>query len=241
MRRISQPENLPRLRNLTAVFGFLGAVLMLMGDLLLYAHFGDRPSTQPWVAEFLAARSSLLLASNVLLNTSTLLGPIAAMFYLGGSIHLYLIFNRRKSIGLFVAFMSAAAFVGSGAYHAQFGLLGHVATHANALSQAPTKLIESAETTLLILNTFVQTTWLLAFIALFVGILSGSTVLSRKIAWISPLLPIAILVPLVERQSVGWPLPWSGIAAGGIYNLLMALCFLVFLIVCKFREPSSSC
>lgn len=240
MSRFLQLESLSRLRKQTAFLGFLGASLMLIGDLLLYGNFGDIPSTQPWVTEFLPARSPLLLADSLALNASTLLGPIAAMLYVGGSVHLFLIFERRKFVGFFVAIASAAAFIGSGAYHAQFGIVGHVARHANNLLQSPASLLESVETTLQVLNTFVQIAWLFAFSALFVGILTGSTQLPRRFAWISPLLPIAVLIPLVESRAVDWPSPWSGIAAGGIYNFLMALCFLAFLVASRSREHLTS-
>lgn len=236
MKVFLSPTGLPHLRMVTAVLGMLGAMLMLVGDLLLYGNFSETPTIQPWVAELLSARGSLLLADSVALNVSTILGPIAALFYLGGSVHLFLIFSCRKYIAFFVGIASASAFMGSGAYHAQFGILGHVARYANSVSQEPAKLLTSVETTLITLNAFVQITWLLAFGVLFVGIISGWTVLQRKMAWISPLLPIAMLVPLVEFQAHGWSFPWSSIAAGGIYNFLMALCFLVFLLASRGKQ-----
>ena len=154
---------------ITGWVGLIGAILMLLGDLLLYTHFENMPAVEPTVRAAFPARQSILLAGDMGLGISALLGPIAGIFYLVGSLHFALLFNQKRAFGAAVALMSALAFVASGAYHTQFSLLAYILKYANSTGVESQQLVNATQSILYILNIGVQIPWVLAFSALFSG------------------------------------------------------------------------
>ena len=75
---------------LSGLLGFLGALIMFFGDLLLYAHWRDMPVVSETILSLLPGRKAVLLATSGQLQISGVLGPIAGVFYLFGAWHLYI-------------------------------------------------------------------------------------------------------------------------------------------------------
>ena len=130
--KIDQIQSRPALI-LSGILGLTGAVLMLAGDLLFYAHWGDIPQYHDAIEKLVPARMSILLASPLQLHISGILGPIAAFFYLFGAWHIYQCIDRySKAWAKVTCFAFGFGFVASGSYHALWSLYGLIIQFSNA-------------------------------------------------------------------------------------------------------------
>ncbi|MBU1700291.1 MAG: hypothetical protein KJ970_00395 [Candidatus Eisenbacteria bacterium] len=104
-------------RRTAGIVGFIGAIVLLVGDMLLYGHWGS--AADFWVdAHRVAEKASLAR-----IYVGGLLGPVGAMLYLAGFWHIYL--NTRQA-GRFAARMIlvglTAMIVTGSAYHVLWGV-----------------------------------------------------------------------------------------------------------------------
>jgi hypothetical protein len=118
----------PRSRalSITAFSGLLGAVTLFGGDMLLYGHFGSGSEFDD------RARSVIANASTTRLYVAGLLGPIAALLYLPGSLHVYWRLTCSVWLRCLTAGAFATTFVVTGAVHAVWGAYALVVRVAEA-------------------------------------------------------------------------------------------------------------
>ncbi|RRD59198.1 DUF6796 family protein [Tannerella forsythia] len=202
---------------LTGYIGIAASLLMFAGDMLLY-----------FTTENFTGRHNELLLSmgNVSfgrLVAGGLLGPLAAVLYVIGFYHLYLLIKDvwRKTAGLMFACFSVSMMIG-GAFHAFFPAFGIVSSQGHPEMIAP--LLSYAEW--LGGSTFVLmgTGWLLFC----VSVLQKQTALPRWIVVATPLITLWL--------NYLWhmlPQPWNCLIAGGWNNLVCTLFFAASLLSLK--------
>lgn len=196
---------------ITGITGVVGAILMYLGDMLLYY-------TPEAITNFEEEITPIMgKVSFTRLTVGGLLGPLCAAMYLVGYYQIYLAINftHKKMARIIFALLGVAIFFG-GAFHSHFAPIGF-ASHFNK-SNVLAEIEKYAITTysvMIILN-------LLGFILLTYLILFKKTLYPKWIVLCTPLILIwfSNLVQLL-------PQPFKIIIAGGWSNITAILFFAV--------------
>jgi hypothetical protein len=206
---------------LTGVAGVLGAAIMLIGDLLLYAHFDPLPPVAEPVQASLGPRVAILLATPTQLAVSTLLGPVAALFYVLGAWHVYARMQvpQNSRWAQLAGALWALTFMFSGAYHALWGPFGLIAQLANV--QSPLPLFMQAESIMQLMLGASTLVALPLMVLMLVRVGTGRTDYPRWTALYNPLLLYGVGVPLLTPLAATLPAPYGAVLLGGLYNALM--------------------
>jgi hypothetical protein len=199
-------------------FGLIGvfaSMLLFIGDMLLYGHFGS-------ASEF--NKNILIVAQNssqTRLFIGGILGPIGAMLYIAGFWHIYLNtkqYSRFLSMTIFIS-LSCMMFLG-GAYHS-------IWTIRMLLLKYPLSCIDSSN---LFIRSFSNYYKLLYNLSLAIGYAGGVLLIililfhkSNYPRWIIAVNPamLFLLTPLIKYV----PYPLGSILMGGYINIM----FFIFL------------
>jgi hypothetical protein len=206
--------------------GLAGALLMLTGDLLSYAHWQEMPRVEESVLGLIPARRSILLATNLQLKLSGLLGPVGAAFYLFGALHIYLRLessSRRWATATALSFGFAIVLVG--AYHALWSHYGIILQYANRQPAPPLLLLEAAESNMRFMNDAVTVPMMFALVVLLVRVAAGWSSYPRWMALVTPCLPLVIGPPLLTPIAAGVPTPYAAFLTGAYFNAVMVFYF----------------
>jgi hypothetical protein len=209
------------------LIGIFASILLFIGDMLLYGHFGN-------ASEF--SKNIQIVAQNssqTRLFIGGILGPIGAMLYISGFWHIYLNtkqYSRFVSIIIFIS-LSCMMFFG-GAYHS-------IWTIRMLLLKYPLASVDYSNLFLISFNNYFKTIF---NISLSVGYLGGillaililihKSVYPRWIVIVNP--PILFfLTPLIKHVSY----PFGSIIFGGYINIVLFV-FLTTSVITTWKEKN---
>ena len=159
--------NSPNRLLLSALGGTMGALSMFVGDLFLYAHWGEPMVSNLQVIERIPFRTSILLATESHLNLSALLGAVATLGYLIGALHIYFRFDTAwKKFGFLPSLLFVTASVVRGVYHALWSAYGIVLQFAASRPEISTSLIDSTKNAMNFVNAFAAIPMMVSFLVL---------------------------------------------------------------------------
>jgi hypothetical protein len=212
---------------LSGLLGFLGALIMFFGDLLLYAHWRDMPVVSETILSLLPGRKAVLLATSGQLQISGVLGPIAGVFYLFGAWHLYikLAFYSRFWAVLTAVFFGFSIII-AGAYHALWGMYGFVVQFANEQGLASLALLEVAANYMTFVADIVTVPLGLACLIVLVRTLLTKTDYPRWMSLLNPLLLLFVSGPILAAVAVNMAVPYGALTVGTYFNVVMMIFFL---------------
>lgn len=193
---------------ITGIIGIIGAILMFIGDMLLYY----TPNSFDYETEFL----TVLGQSSVnRLFWGGFLGPIAAFLYCIGFYQLYLVI-KPKFWKFFVFLILSLSIIVGGAFHSHFTYMGLAsAEKQNELLN----LIKNSITTYYLLTAGLG---FIGFLALSVLIAFRKTLFPR---WIILCTPLILFLGFTPAKSL--PAPFAVIIAGGWMNIIHIVFFTV--------------
>ncbi len=189
------------------LLGMLGAVLMYVGDMLLY--FTAEPLADSPIAILLV----MIEISDTRLFWGGFLGPIAAFLYLYGFIGVFLTLEPGKMRNAVFVLFGLAIVIG-GAYHSQF-------THIGVLGKVSEDVLQRSWD--ISVSYLFVVFGLYAFASLMFScmVLRKQSLLSRKVVLFSPL-PMMLVGSALTDIMVQ---PLSIIVGGGWYNIMMLIFF----------------
>jgi hypothetical protein len=225
----------------TAAAGLAGAMLLLAGDLLLYAHDADLPPVAPEVHAVLGPRQAILLATPKQLIASSVIGPLAAALYAFGAWHVYMRLaaaSRRWAATAGVLWL--LSFCLSGAYHALWGPFGSIVAFANDNPAGISLMAQAAANlhALLTVSTFVALPAIIITLLLVAG---GKSEYPRWTAPLNPFLWYGIGTAVLGVAANQLPHPWGAVLLGSLYNALMVLFFLMSLLTLRSNLSPQRC
>ena len=211
------------------VLGVLGALLMLGGDALLYAHVGDRTMADAGLQAALGVGATVLAATPTHLYLSVVIAPIATLLYLCGVWHVYrqLILHTRFWAA-FVTVGFAAMFVAGGAYHALWSPYAFVLQSSAADPAASVELLTHTGRLMRLTYGVAALAGYPAAVVLLVLVVARKSSYPRFTAAVNPGILIGIaplLRPAAERLSE----PLGAMLMGGWINAVFAVFFAVSL------------
>lgn len=219
-------------RRAAGIIGLVGAIVLFVGDMLLYGHLGS--SANFWDGVQRVAEQ----ASLARIYVGGLLGPVGAVMYLAGFWHIYLNTHRAGKRAAKVMLVGLTTMIVSGgAYHVlwvvrilsfRYGLanvadlspfsdeLGFYLTTVYNVSAAPGYLVSP----------------ILAVLVLF-----GRSQYPRWTVLVNP--GLLMFLSLLIGTS-GFPAPVGAVVMGGYINLTFCLFFAVSIITTWKEEPDSN-
>jgi hypothetical protein len=219
-----------RFERTAGVLGLLGALLMLTGDILLYAHPGGSAMAGIELRGALGVRSAVLGAAPAQLHLSALLAPLATLMYLFGVLHIYLQLDRHaRLLAAPVALGFAAMFVAGGAYHVLWSSYGLVLQASVADPTASAELVEQTGRLMRLMYGAAALTGYPAAAGLLAAVLSGRSSYPRFTAVVNPGITIGI-APLFRPMAERMAEPLGALLLGGWINTAFVLFFVVSLV-----------
>lgn len=191
------------------LIGFIGAVLMFMGDMTLYYDRNDyvNDGTLNPVIEIMKKVSTKRLYAG------GILGPVSAFLYCVGYYHLVLIVNEKYAvIGWILFLINSLGIICGGAYHSHCANLGLIGRHADkaALEEVLHFLDLQKKVAFGIQG--------IGFVGMALMIVLGRTALPRWMLLFTPLTMI-LLTPLVRKLPKGLHM----VICGGWTNLISVI------------------
>lgn len=221
------------------VLGLLGALLLLAGDMLLYAHAEPVVPVDPAFEATLGVRAAVLGARAAHLHLSGILAPLAAVLYLFGFRHVHLRLRGHAPVGAaFVALALSTMIVIGGAYHALWSHYGFILQHAATDPAGTGVLLDAATRFMRLMYGAGAVTGYSAALALLVLVVAKKSDYPRWTVVVNPGVVIA-LAPLVAPLAERWPAPAGAMLIGGWINLAFVVFFTVSLATMR-RGPEAT-
>jgi hypothetical protein len=207
------------------LIGIFASILLFVGDMLLYGHFGN-------ASEF--SKNIQMVAQNssqARLFIGGIFGPIGAMLYIAGFWHIYLNtkqYSRFVSIIIFLC-LSCMMFFG-GTYHA-------IWTVRMLLLKYPLASADNSNLFLISFNAYFKTIFNISLlIGYFGGILLAILILIHKSIyprWVVIVNPaiLFLLTPLIRHISY----PFGSILFGGYINIVLFV-FLTISVIATWKK-----
>lgn len=215
----------------TAIGGILGAMAMFIGGLFLYAHWGPIGSLDQSMVSRIPFRTSILLASDLQLDISAILGGLAVIGYFLGAIHISQRFESGlKLLGIATGSLFAFATLLGGIYHALWSMYGKVLQASMAESALNADLLDSWENILSIMNAAAAIPLMLSLLVLVTAVVCGKTSFPRFYAALTPLPLILISGPLLTPLAEVVSSPYNSLIKGTNFNIVMMVFFVSSLI-----------
>jgi hypothetical protein len=216
-------------RRIAGIVGLTGAIVLLIGDALLYGHLGS--ATDFWnTIPRVAGEASL-----VRLFAGGLLGPVGAVLYLAGFWHVYLNTRTAGRITASITLIGLSTMiVGGGAYHIIWvaRMLAYKYGLADIAGSSP--FVDAFESYMTMVYYTAAIPGFLASPMLGFLVLSGRSRYPRWTVLVNP--GLLMLFGLLLGTSF-FPAPVGGMIYGGIINLTFCLFFVVS-IVTTWKEES---
>ena len=214
---------------------------MFIGDLFLYAHWGDIPSPDGPIQDRIPGRASILLASETHLEISILLGGFAIVGYALGAIYLQRRFTSEwKLWGIVTGICFGIASVLGGIYHALWSFYGRTLQAAISAPLLFEDMLHSHRKILEFTNTIAAIPLLASFVLFGIAVIFSKTDLPRHTALITPL-PLLLLYGAASGELVeivGSPL--NAIIRGTGFNFVMLVFFAISYKYISRLSPESS-
>ncbi len=199
--------------------GFLGAVLLFVGDMILYYDKQDFISDGTFNSHINIMKQS----SKIRLYVGGLIGPVAAFLYCIGFYHLVIIGRQTYSLFGWACFLiNCLAIVLGGTYHNYFANLGLIGRHNHRAT------LDEVLAFLAIQKHIAFGLQAIGFLMMSAMIALGWTTLPRWLVIMTPL-ALLLLTPLVNRLPKGLHM----VICGGWTNLISFIYYIALLVVLK--------
>ena len=209
-------------RRSAGIVGLAGAIVLLVGDILLYGHFGSS-------ADFIEGIQRVAeQASLTRLFVAGLLGPAGAVLYLAGFWHVYL--NTRKSGQLAARLILVGLttlMVTGGAYHIIWAVEMLALKYQLAEVAGCGLFLEAFGSYMTLVYITAAVPGFLAGVILFISVLTGRSRYPRWTVLANP--GLLMLIPMLVGTS-HLPAPLGGAIMGGYINLIFCVFFTVSII-----------
>jgi hypothetical protein len=205
------------------ILGLIGlgaALLMFVGDMCLYGHFGSGGE----------AISKIVIAnqSDTRIVIGGFIGPIAAILYCVGFFSVYFMISpRSRMLAIVIAGGAAAMMAIGGAYHAMWSIRAFLIKAGLSSGDYQELYTQIKDYTLLFYNTMLAGAGVVSLLLLFV-VLSGRSLYPRWSVVVNPGI-LLLLKPLVHFV----PAPLGAIVSGGYLNLVFVVFFSVSVLVTR--------
>lgn len=205
------------LLQLILLIGLVGAILMFLGDMVLYYNKNDYASdaTLNPIIEIMKKESRLRL------YVGGILGPISAFLYCIGFYHIVLfVDDEYRMLGWICFFINCLGIICGGTYHSHCANLGLIGRH---------KSREALDEVLNFLNVQKMVAFgiqAIGFVGLAVFIVAGWTVLPRWMIFLTPGV-LVFLTPIMRKLPKGFHM----IICGGWTNLITVIYYAAALLV----------
>jgi hypothetical protein len=203
-----------------ASLGIAGALLMFIGDMCLYGHFGSS-------RDFMTNLSIVISKEpDARIITGGFIAPVASFLYCLGFFSIYKMVSPKSPILAIIFIVSSVVMMlFGGAYHAMWGIRGLLIKAGLTSSNYQGLYNKIVKYTRLFYNTMSVLAGVAALILLFV-VLSGRSLYPRWTAVVNPGL-LLLFKPLTRFI----PSPLGAIISGGYLNLVFIIFFLVIVIL----------
>lgn len=219
-------------RRTAGIIGFIGAIVLLVGDMLLYGHLGSAADFWDGVRR-VAGQASLGR-----IFVGGLLGPVGVVLYLAGFWHVYLNTRHAGRLAAKVTLVGLTAMMvmGGGAYHAVWVVRMLSFKYGLADVAGLSSFTEAFESYMtLVYNVAAVPSYLVSPI-LVVLVLTGRSRYPRWTVLVNPGL-LMLFRPLVGTSL--FPAPVGAVIVGGYINLTFCVFFAVSIIT-TWRKKSDA-
>jgi hypothetical protein len=202
------------------LIGLGAAILMFVGDMCLYGHFGSGSD----------AVSKVVIAneSDTRIVIGGFIGPIAAILYCVGFFSVYLMIAPRSRIFAIVLAGGAAATMAiGGTYHAMWSIRAFLIKAGLSSGEYQALYDQIRDYTLLFYNTMLAIAAVVSLLLLFV-VLSGRSLYPKWSVVVNPGI-LLLFRPLADLI----PAPLGAIVSGGYLNLVFVVFFAVSVVVTR--------
>jgi hypothetical protein len=198
-----------------ATVGLAGALLMFVGDMCLYGHFGNGTDF------FTNLPLVISQESEAQIITGGLIGPIAALMYCFGFFAVYKMVSPKSPLfALMVMGTLVAMIVFGGTYHAMWGIRALLMKAGMPSGPLATLYEQTLQYMRLFFNTSTCFGGVAAVLLLYL-VLSKKSLYPRWVVLVNPGL-LYFLAPLARSI----PSPLGAVVFGGYFNLMFVALFL---------------
>jgi hypothetical protein len=219
---------------LTACAGLIGALLLLIADFALYAHWGVLPPVSDSVAKVLGPRTAILLATPASLFFSSIVCPLVAILYVAGAWHVY---ARLKIASVGGARMAAMLFalvaVMSSVYHALWSQYGFALQVTNQYPHLTGNLVGVASNHMKQSLNIATIVGLAQIVVMSVLVIRGKSAYPRWTVLINPFLLYGIATPMLLPLANGLPNPYGALILSSLSEVTMSLFFAFSLVTSR--------
>ena len=205
------------------ILGLIGlgaALLMFVGDMCLYGHFGSGGDA--------ISRVVITNESDTRIVVGGFIGPIAAILYCVGFFSIYaMISPRSRMLAIVVAGGAAVMMVIGGTYHAMWSIRAFLIKAGLSSGDYQGLYSQIKDYTLLFYNTTLAGAEVVSLLLLF-AVLSGRSLYPRWSVVVNPGI-LFLLRPLADFI----PAPLGAIVSGGYLNLVFIVFFSVSVLVAR--------
>ena len=205
------------------ILGLIGlgaALLMFVGDMCLYGHFGSGGEA--------ISRLVITNESDTRIVVGGFIGPIAAILYCVGFFSIYaMISPRSRTLAIVVAGGAAVMMVVGGTYHAMWSIRAFLIKAGLSSGDYQGLYSQIKDYTLLFYNTTLAGAEVVSLLLLF-AVLSGRSLYPRWSVVVNPGI-LFLLRPLADFI----PAPLGAIVSGGYLNLVFIVFFSVSVLVAR--------
>ena len=205
------------------IFGLIGlgaALLMFVGDMCLYGHWGSGDNA--------ISKVVITNESDTRIVIGGFIGPIAAILYCVGffSVH-SMIAPRSRMLAIVLAGGAAAIMAFGGTYHAMWSIRAFLIKAGLSSGDYQALYSQIKDYTSLFYDTMVVGAGVISVLLLF-AVLSGRSLYPRWTVVVNPGI-LFLLRPLVDFV----PAPLGAIVSGGYLNLVFVIFFSVSVVVAR--------
>ena len=205
------------------ILGLIGlgaALLMFVGDMCLYGHFGSGGDA--------ISKLAITNESDTRIVVGGFIGPIAAILYCLGFLSVYFMISpRSRMLAIVVAGGAAVVMAIGGTYHAMWSIRAFLIKAGLSTGEYQGLYTQIKEYTLLFYNTMLAGAGVVSVLLLFT-VLSGRSLYPRWSVVVNPGL-LFLFRPLADFV----PAPLGAIVSGGYLNLVFVVFFSVNVLVTR--------
>jgi len=202
------------------LIGLGAALLMFVGDMCLYGHFGSGNDAISKVVISNESDTSIVVGGFI--------GPIATILYCLGFLSVYFMISpRSRMLAIVVTGGAVVIMVIGGTYHAMWSIRAFLIKAGLASGDYQGLYTQIKQYTSLFYNTMLAGAGVVSALLLFV-VLSGRSLYPRWSAVVNPGI-LLLLRPLADFV----PAPLGAIVSGGYLNLVFVVFFSVTVLVAR--------
>ena len=218
-------------RRTAGIVGLVGAIVLFVGDMLLYGHLGS--ATDFWDG----VRRVAVQAPLARFFVGGLLGPVGAVLYLAGFWHVYLNTRQAGRLGAKVMLVGLTAMiVMGGAYHVVWVVRMLSFRYGVADVAGLNSFVDALGSYMATVNNAAEVPGYLVCPILVVLVLTGR---SRYPRWTVLVNPGLLMIFRFSGVTSSLPAPFGAVILGGYINLTFCVFFAVSIITTWKEEPQA--